>query len=348
MTNDTITTDHVATKRRGGGQAFSSEKRGQTFYLHAWELTLVGGKRPGCRDIPAAGHPLADPDVDLPVDMSLVASIRMRGQRQAIEVRKEKVPEELLGKLREPESMERDELACVVFGRQRTKAIHYINETDGLYGTDAEILVECKPTARGTTLQDAAEDSMIENGQRREVRALSVIAKAKAYLAQHGDDEETLQRCAIANRMTVDRLKELLDFAERAPAKTMKALKDGDIGIQAAVNLIKLPAEQQAEVIAAAKADGKKVSSDTARAAVRVSRGKSEKPTAATLRDLHKALKQQAEAGNSPQVDALACIAYVLGEGPEPDFFGAGAKKGKKALAEVVAGRGRAAKRVGA
>lgn len=323
----TESTETKTEKRKGNGQAFSSEKRGQTFFLHAWEVTMVGGKGP--RDIPAAGHPLADPDVDLPVDMALVASLRMRGQRQAIEVRKEKVPDGL--KLRAPESMADDELAVIVFGRERTKAIRYINDTDGTWGTPDEMLIECKPTARGTTQQDAAEDSMIENGARKTVRALSVIAKAKAYIATYAEnpddpDQETLYRCAVANGMTIDRLKELLDFSEKADAKTMRAIKDGTLGIQAAVNLIKLPPEKRAEVIAQAKQNGTPVSSTTVRNAVRQEKGKAAVPTKAEIRDLLAKLASPSVVDTdrtaTARREAVAeVLAWILGKGPEPAYF---------------------------
>lgn len=183
---------------------------------------------------------------------------------------------------------------------------------------------------------------MIENGQRKEVRALSVIAKAKAYIATYAEnpdnpDQETLYRCAVSNRMTVDRLKELLDFSEKADGKTMRALKDGTLGIQAAVNLIKLPVEARAEVIDQAKANGTPVSTTTVRKVVRVAKGKSDIPTKAEIRDAHKALEVQANNavkdvkpgfGSDPTRKAIIqmeaareTIAWILGKGPQPAWF---------------------------
>lgn len=301
------------TPAKDNGQVFWSKTRGQIFYLHAWEVSIVGGTRPNTRDFQAPGHALADPDATIPVDMSLVESIKMRGQRVPIEVRKEPAPEGV--DLRAPVHMPAEVVAVTVFGRQRLKAIDYINASEGWYGTPNEILVSCIHVARGTTAQDVAEDSMIENGQRREVRAFAVIEKARAYLNTFGDDDETLARCAVANRLSVKRLRQLLDFAESAPPQTLKALKKGEIGVGAALELSKLPAEKQIAMLekGAVKGDGKtpkKISASAAKKAAAAETGERVRP------GLKEIKAYAAELGEDHEYAPV--LAWVLGLGDKP------------------------------
>lgn len=292
-------------ERTGNGQVFSQTKpRGQTHFLHAWEVSKVGGNRPNTRDFRAPSHDLNDPDVNLPVDMEMVATIKLVGQINPIRVRKEPAPEDI--ELREPVHMPSNMVAVCVAGRRRLTAIWYINETEQRWGTPEEIMVEVKVEGRYSTAKDAAEVSMVENAARRTVNALSLIEKARAYLKQHGeDDEEVLARCAELNTVTVKKLKQLLAFSTKATPTVLKALKKGDVGLVAALELAKLSPEKQEEAVASGR-----LSVTKARSAVAESKGRSSKPTVKEVKEYMASLPDK-----HPHQDALA---WALGLGPKP------------------------------
>lgn len=272
-------------------------KRGTTFRLDPHDVRLVGGSGPN--DVSSAGHPLADPEAGHPAKPETIASIRMSGQIQPIKVYKD-----LHGN------------PTVVAGRGRLKAIRAINEQDGVAGTDKAMLIVCELVPPGTTTQELEEISMGENSHRKQVDPLVAAQKAAAYLKRHGDDDESFARCACANNLTVPRLRQLLTLLERGSSKVVKAIKCGELGVQAALALISLPPEEQDRQIAEAKESGNRISTHRAQAAAREAKGHR---TAPTKRELKAQLVSLLEADRAP-MDPVKVLMWVLGDGELPDW----------------------------
>lgn len=273
-------------------------KRGTTFRLDPFEVRLVGGTGP--IDVPAAGHPLADPEAGKPAKPETIANIRLSGQIQPIKVYKD-----------------HDGTPTVVAGRGRLKAIRAINEQDGLEG-DAKMLIVCELVPPGTTVQELEEMSMAENAHRKQVDPLVSAQKAAAYIKRHGGDDETLARCANANNLTVPRLKQLLTLLERGSAGVVKAIKSGELGVQAALALIALPPEEQDRKMSEAKESGARVSTHKAQAAAREAKGHRTAPT-------KKAIKSEIEKLLADRelllaMDPVEVLQWIVGDADCPDW----------------------------
>lgn len=287
--------------------AIDAERGRTSFKMKSLEICLVGGDGPN--DIPGAGHELWDPDVGDPVNMGMVASLRMRKQEQPIELRKY------------PGGV----VACKI-GRTRLKAIRYINEVDGLFGTKNELLVECFVENNKTTPQQAEEDKIIENAHRRIVSAYSVAQTAQAYLERHAVtdadgnyDRETMARCAVANNVTVPRLKQILSILEKGSSELHKVLRnDRSIGVQAALALVSLPPEEQNRKIAEARETGNRITTHRAQAAAREARGVRTAPTKKEIKSQIEKLVADRELLIA--IDPVEVLQWIVGEADCPDW----------------------------
>lgn len=295
-----------------GKTAYDGKRGPSTFMIPSHDLCVVGGDGPN--DIPAAECPqLFKPDVRKPIPKAFVQDMR-HGQHTPCKVKKD-----ASGRM------------LVVFGNTRTRSIREIVTEDGTIGTPDEMLVECQFVVRGTTGKDAMEIGMSENGNRKIVNAVDTGRICQSYVQLHGDDPETLARCAMRNGMTVPRLKLLLDMMENAEPDVLAAMDEGNLGIESVMALAKLdPAEQRRQLAMAAET-GTAITTSKARAAVRASKGKSIAPGKRELRAEWKELVE-VEVQNDVLVSAPAMMAWLLGEGPKPTW----SVVPKKATAEVA------------
>lgn len=312
-----------------GGQAYEGP-RGQHFMIPCYELDLIGGGGPN--DSPEdRTHPLWKPDIREPIPEAFVESLKIR-------------QEQIATVWRNPHTKR----VVVVKGSTRTRGYRQISDAEGSTGTDKERRVQCVFVAPGTTLRDLEEMIASENNNRKLTNTLVTARSCKNYLDRWGHDEATMTRCATVHGLTRGRLGILMTMLEGAGPELLRAMESSDpqerIGGQAAVNLAKLPHEQQAEVINAAKDEGVTVSSDTARQAVRVTKGQSTIPKRAELAALHKTLTESAANGASPQVDAATVIGWIIGKNEEPVWFPSQARKAKAKAADVLKGGKKAKK----
>lgn len=271
-------------------------KRGTTFRLDPDDVRLVGGNGPN--DVPSAGHPLADPEAGKPANPDTVANIRLSGQIQPIKVYKD-----------------HDGCPTVVAGRGRLKAIRAINDADGLTG-EGRMLIVCELVPPGTTVQELEEMSMAENAHRKQVDPLVAAQKAAAYIKRHGYGPETLARCANANNLSVPRLNQLLTLLERGSSKVVKAIKSGELGVQAALALISLPPEEQDAKIETARLNNERISTRKAQAAARESKGHR---TAPTKKEIKAELAKLSESGVD-SINPILVLRWIVGDADMPNW----------------------------
>lgn len=288
-----------------GKTAYDGRRGDSTFLIPALELCLVGGDGPN--DIPESECPaLYRPDVTEPLDETFLADLNL-GQNTPCRVIKP-ASGPLTGKL------------IVAYGNSRTRGRRILNERQGLTGTEDEVLVECQFVRRGTTLRDVEEISMSENANRKVLSAVAKARQAQAYIQRHGDDKNTLARCAIRNGMTVARLNMLLNMMENADADLLNQMEAHNLGVESVIALAKLPAEKQREVLATAKETGLPITTSKARSAVRASKGKSVAPGRREIRAEWQGLAEKEEE-NEVLVSAPALYAWILGEGEKPEVI---------------------------
>lgn len=249
-----------------GKQAVDNAKRYDGFYVSVRDLKVVG------IHIPAAGHPLEDERALLPVDMELVASLRLSGQLVPAKVVKRTAKQHLY-----PGEAVGD--VIVVYGRQKWKALDYINTTDRLYGTKDEIKMRCEVVdmRAGVDDQDLEDMVLTENSQAIKDPPLVIAQKAKRYYKRHGMSRETTARLCIILKLTEARLADYMKLLS-APIEVRKAVEDNakdpkkGLTPDAALATLRLDPEKRTEVVKAAQ-NGKAPSAKVVRDMARQSKG---------------------------------------------------------------------------
>lgn len=282
-----------------GKQAVDNAKRYDGFYVSVRDLKVVG------IHIPEAGHPLEDERAHLPVDMDLVASIRLVGQLVAAKVVKRQkhhhlYPGESVGDM------------IIVYGRQKWKAIDFINTTDRLYGTKDEIKmkVEVVDSRAGLDDQDLEDILLTENSQVIGDPPLVIAKKAKRYYKHHGQSRETTARLCIILKLTEDRLADYMKLLS-APTEVRKAVEDNakdpkkGLTPDAALATLRLNPDDRAAVVDAAK-KGKAPSAKTVRDLARKSKGIAVMRTMPEIKIALEEVERFIESGKHAKIPDLA------------------------------------------
>jgi len=215
--------------------------------------------------MPTSG-PLFDERTAWPVNENLVANIRFRGQLVPIIVRKNGTTVE------------------VIAGRQRLKAILEINRQAKERG---EMPMKIKCTLEKGTDAENYGIMISENEIRRDDDPMTKAAKAKRLL-QYG---MTAQQIAVTFGVKVRAVDEWLSLTDVAP-EVQAAIHAGEIAAGVGVALASLPRDQQAPKLAELQASGqgKPVSVDCARRAVRARPGAVPRPKPRSGREMRSRL----------------------------------------------------------
>ncbi len=197
-------------------------KRTDMFRIEPERLTLVTDK----------DHPLYDPRVEEPLDEALIANIAMHGILEPVLVRKN------------------GELIEVVAGRQRVKAALEVNRR---FAADGKTPIFVPVIVKGGADKDLFGILIAENELRREDSMILKGEKARklhnlGYSIPEIAVTFGVSRQAVDNWLNVQQL----------PEPIKEAVQSGDMSGTAALELAKLPREEQAGRFEAMKEQGLK------------------------------------------------------------------------------------------
>lgn len=268
-------------------------KRFSGFHLDPHECVLIG------LDEGDKSHPLYDPRVNLPINEALVKSILADGVLQPIRVKSDE-----------------DGRPVVVMGRQRVKAAREANKRLEAEGLPPRIKVPALPVAKGTDEMELQGYGLAENAIRKDDNALVLADKIHDFLKFNGDTSEAREYLSTCIGHGVKRIDELLTLRE-LDKETKDQIKKGNLGVEAALFLAKVPKDQRQQTLKLAAEKGEKVTTKQARETLRKSKGKvNEIPTRKVIKAKVAEVKERRKSVRNEVFEAT-CL-WIMGKGPCP------------------------------
>jgi len=268
-------------------------KRFSGFHFDPNECVLIG------LDEGDKSHPLYDPRVNLPINESLVKSILADGVLQPIRVK-----------------TDGDGRPVVVMGRQRVKAAREANKRLVAEGMEPRIKVPALSISKGTDDMELQGYGIAENAIRKDDNALVLADKCHEFLKFNGDSAEAREYLATCIGHGVKRIDELLTLRE-LDKETKDQIRKGNMGVEAALFLAKVPKEQRQQTIKLAAEKGEKITTKKARETLRKSKGKvNEIPTRKVMKEKLAEAKERRKSVRTETFEAT--LLWVMGKGPCP------------------------------
>ena len=152
----------------------------------------------------------------------------------------------------------------LVAGFTRTAAARLIRDgftdLDGNQRQDAEFLIKCVPTVADD--KESFIANVVENALRNETSPIDDAFNQERLRERYGKtDQEIAKLYGYPNSNKVSRLKKLLMLS----GEERELVHTGAMGVQAAIDMLELPAEARAAIVAEAKEKGKVNGADIVR-----------------------------------------------------------------------------------